>query len=121
MSYYRLENICNNYKEPSTALINNHKYTNPYVDSSEKVANYYDDSFNLNSYEYNNNNFYIKTKSYKSIDVAYKNGSAKTDASADVKQQLLDQEKKLIDATEKELKALEDKKSPSNKCSSKIK
>ena len=54
MSYCKLKNICNNVS--SAALTSNQKYTDPF--SNNHIVLHDDNNFNINSFEYLNNNLY---------------------------------------------------------------
>ena len=103
MPYYKLRNTCDIYNEPSTALTSNDKYIDPFLGNTQKVAYYNDNTYKLNSYKYNNNNLYPFTKSYVNINDSYKHY---IDTILEVKQNLLKQEKQLIQDTTEELNKL---------------
>ena len=100
MPYYKLQNICDIYKEPSTAITSNDKYNDPFTSKTKKISYYNDDVFKLNSYKYNNNNVYADTKSYSNIKDSYKHY---VDTLIDMKQKLLKEETQLIEDTKNEL------------------
>ena len=103
MPYYKLQNVCDVYKESGTAITNNQKYIDPYLMDSQKVAFYNENIFDKNSYEYNNNNLYPYAKSYKTIVGGYKNY---VNAILDAKEELLNQEKDIIKDVKKDLKGI---------------
>ena len=45
MPYYKLQNVCDVYKESGTAITNNQKYIDPYLMDSQKVAFYNENIF----------------------------------------------------------------------------
>ena len=95
MSYYTLGNICEKYNEPTNAILSNVKYTDPFVEKSSKIKIFNENITPINSYEYIYNNFYPSTKSYNQSYNAYPAIS-----------KLASQEKKLLAATEAQLKRL---------------
>ena len=58
MSYYKLQNLCQDYKESGTAITSNKKYTDPFLKGSNGIALYNDNNTRLNSYIFNQNNFH---------------------------------------------------------------
>ena len=50
MPYYKLQNICDVYKESGTAITNNQKYIDPYLNNTQKVKFYNENIFDKNSY-----------------------------------------------------------------------
>lgn len=100
MAYYKLKNTCDNYNEPSTALTCNKKYINPFLENSKEVAVYDTYNFELNSFEYLNNNIQPQTKSYNNFDISYEHYVSKL---LNKRDQLIKREEKLIRAKEKKL------------------
>ena len=79
------------------------KYIEPFFGNTQKVSYYNDNISRLNSYEYNNNNLYSYSKSYANVNDSYKHY---IDTILDIKKNLLNQEKQLIQDTTEELNKL---------------
>ena len=103
MSYYTLGNICEKYNEPTNAILSNVKYTDTFVEKSSKIKIFNENITPINSYEYIYNNFYPSTKSYNQSYNAY---PAISKTTSNIKTELASQEKKLLAATEAQLKRL---------------
>ena len=105
MAYYKLKNICDIHNEQSTGFTCNKKYTNPFLENSNKIAIYDTYNFELNSFEYLNNNIQPKTKSYNNFDISYEHYIAKL---LNKRDELIKREEKLIRA--KEIKLMNEEK-----------
>jgi hypothetical protein len=70
MSYYTQKNMCDVYR--NIGITSNKKYTNPFVENTQKISLFNPNNHRINSYEYLNNNLYPCDKSYNNIVNSYK-------------------------------------------------
>lgn len=97
-NYFQQKDMCNN---TSVSETDNTKYTDPFISNSNKISRYGNNDFNVNSYEFNNNNLFIQDKSYDNIDKAYEHYVSKI---LNKRDELIKREEKIISKKEKQLK-----------------